>query len=333
MSKPFIIAVSPYHLATREAPAMCALLLADRVITLMPAPESGSDRANFDLALRRSPRFFRYMDRIRWSIPLWNAGVIQSGMGDEDLGAGLRDTCRQATDEAGMWRLRAAFDVSSQDSEHGFLDRVCSDLLKGGPDPSISIPIAARVDEFAHKHDVPVARSAPVSVVQRAESMLQRRRGVFSMPIVTQVSGARLLELRDRLSGPLGALRGALRSVVGGADADSGSMREVGCASRDLAAEFERARAGVLSGDDETGTRIMTSYASVSIVDVPIDVVFRASAQALRGRAREKHVAASASRRGGPRSPVSESAGEVCSAASGTVVGLVVKELRLSPSG
>ena len=36
-----LIAVSPYHMTTREPAAMAALLLASRVVTILPTPEVG----------------------------------------------------------------------------------------------------------------------------------------------------------------------------------------------------------------------------------------------------------------------------------------------------
>ena len=39
------IVISPYHLTTREAPAMAALLLADEVATLLPAGPRGGRSA------------------------------------------------------------------------------------------------------------------------------------------------------------------------------------------------------------------------------------------------------------------------------------------------
>lgn len=53
-----ILAVSPYHLTTREAPAMLSLLLAERVVTLLPSPlghgDAASDRHRSDHSLNAS---------------------------------------------------------------------------------------------------------------------------------------------------------------------------------------------------------------------------------------------------------------------------------------
>jgi hypothetical protein len=48
---------------------------------------------------------------------------------------------------------------------------VAADLLKGGPDPAITVPLAAGIDQFAMRHGAAVARSSPFSIARR-----QRRR-------------------------------------------------------------------------------------------------------------------------------------------------------------
>lgn len=327
MSNPLVIAVSPYHLATCEAPALCALLLADQVVTLMPGPESGSDRPSFDLAVRRSPRFIRFMERIRWSVPLWNAGVIAGEWFEEELAAGLREVCTRAADDDAMLGMRKLFDAASREGEYEFLDHVCTDLLKGGPDPAVSIPIAACVDEFAARHGIPVARSTASSVAQRAEAMMHRRRYSFAMPILAQASGRRILGVRERLCHELDALRSVLvRSLDSEQESsgERGGADEVAEAARTLTTKFEEARKDLIRGDDDSGLRVRSEYVSVSVVKAPSDAVFRSSTNALRNGA----VARGGN---GSRHATAQAAG-VTTPASRHLSALVIKPLNLRPS-
>jgi hypothetical protein len=61
-----LVAVSPYHLTTREPAAIAALLLADRVVTLLPGP----DRRGAELAAERLPHYLDFVLTWEWSVPL-----------------------------------------------------------------------------------------------------------------------------------------------------------------------------------------------------------------------------------------------------------------------
>jgi len=306
------IAISPYHLATREVPALCSLLLADQAVTLMPTPASGSSTDDLDAAVKQSPRFLRFMERIRWSVPLWRAGILSGDYSSENIVDGLGAVYSRVMEGEDLGPLRRIFTGIASATEHELLDKISGDLLKGGPDPAVNIPINACVDEFASRHSILVARAAPTSLAQRAESYLYERRFAFAMPVLTQASGRRLLELRDHLRPTLATLRAAILSAV--ADeagvavvtrAESNGRQErtaaapsVTDAARRLSLDFESARGDLLSGDDDEGTRIMHAYASVTAVRVPSDAVLRSSLLALRSASLAKPIMAGASPKG-----------------------------------
>ena len=50
-----VAVVSPYHLTTREAPALAALLFADRVVTIRPTPLGGESRSEVCRAMDLAP--------------------------------------------------------------------------------------------------------------------------------------------------------------------------------------------------------------------------------------------------------------------------------------
>lgn len=96
------MAIGPSLLSTRETPAIAALVLADRVVTLLPEPsgssggptgsgkpggnerraageESGDSRDSVRAAIDAAPSYLRLMESWRWSAPLWKSGVLGRG--------------------------------------------------------------------------------------------------------------------------------------------------------------------------------------------------------------------------------------------------------------
>src|SRR5262245_35688305 len=100
-----IIAVSPYHLTTREAPAMAALLLGERVVTMLPAPAQ-ADAAVAQQAAGRVPAYREFMRTWAWTAPLWEAGVIVSDLDGEGILADMRAVSGQVAREPHLAPLR-----------------------------------------------------------------------------------------------------------------------------------------------------------------------------------------------------------------------------------
>lgn len=289
---PLIIAVSPYHLVTQEVPALGALLLADRVTTLMPEPGPGTSREDVAGAIKRSPRFLRFMERIRWSVPLWNGGVIAPGMDDRSVADGLSETYQEIAGQSGLGPLGPMILRAAAARPDEFLDHLCGDLLKGGPDPAFCVPLNACLDSFAARHELAVARAAPSSVSQRTESLLLRRHFAFVMPMLRQASGHRILRLRQELGPELGRLRASLAAAI-----DCSRRAEtprldprlafaLDDAAKALAARFEELKSVVATGDDDEGRRIVDGYVSVTILTAPADAAVRSSAHAARSTGR-----------------------------------------------
>ena len=77
------VAVSPYHLTTREPPAMAALLLAGAVITMVPAPPSARrgltvDRDAARGAAGEAPGYADLLESWRWAAELFRERVAVS---------------------------------------------------------------------------------------------------------------------------------------------------------------------------------------------------------------------------------------------------------------
>ena len=166
------VAVSPYHLTTREAPAMAALLLADRVFTMLPTPldEQGAESAQG--ATCRVPEYLAFMKSWAWTAPLWKRGVIFASFNGEPSIAEMHDVSARISEVDDLAPLRPFLRTALYEDERSYLGAVAADMLKGGPDPGISVPVSAGIDRFATRHGLIVARSNPTSIVQLAEASL-----------------------------------------------------------------------------------------------------------------------------------------------------------------
>lgn len=195
--------VSPYHLTSREPAALASLLLAEQVVTMLPgvigrhgglAGETARETA------ARVPRYREFVESWAWCTPLWDRGVLRSehrgALPSDDL---WRVVQHMQTDPA--WAgLRSFFHHEQYPDEATYLSAIAADLLKGGPDPGLSLPVAAGLDRFAARHGIVVVRSRPISVAQQEE--LRAARTVFSvaLPSLLQASAHRILHWRDVLA-------------------------------------------------------------------------------------------------------------------------------------
>src|SRR5262249_36163747 len=112
------LAVSPYHLCTREVPAMAALTFGSSVVTLLPKPSGGSSREAVREAAQRAPHYLRLMESWRWSGPAWEAGVISGLTDGEDCAdelPGVYESIRAATGRDALRALTGAAEARATD--------------------------------------------------------------------------------------------------------------------------------------------------------------------------------------------------------------------------
>lgn len=282
------VALSPYHLTTREPPAMAALLLADQVVTLLPAPFESPDSRSAKQAARRSPYYSEFMKSWAWSVPLWQRGILISQLAGDDAARDMREMAQRITRDERFLPLRSLMKHQLFDSEHDYLDAIGADLLKGGPDPGITVPLAAGLDRFAARHQIFVARAAPTSVAQKAESRLARNVFAIAVPVLLQASADRILFARDSLEPELVALRRAITAIARATaeemqDASDSLMQAVAA----YAQAFDREEAQLTEPDDDE-IRVITGPAVVTAVAMPSDAVLRSSLDAVAVMARTK---------------------------------------------
>lgn len=277
--------VSPYHLTSREAPALAALQLADFVVTLLPAPMHGRAGATVDAdrttaAAVEAPRYAELMDSWAWSAPLFREGVLGSAFAGEDAADDARHACDRIEDEPWLAGLRPLVRPELFDDDRTYLAAVARDVLKGGPDPALSIPLAAGLDAFAARHALMVARGAPASFVQKAEARLARRRASVVLPALVQASAERLLLARALLDDALVPLREGLGDLA----ASEGAPAELARAAERYADAFASEREDLLAppgpNDDLDEVRPVEGTIALSVVDLPPDAVFTSSVSA-----------------------------------------------------
>lgn len=291
-----LFAVSPYHITTREPAALAAFLLARGVVTLLPAPGgSGGDSTAGGNGSRRDrareaavsvPRYLEFMESWRWTVPLWEAGVVAAGLGGEDAVGDVRAVCESIEGDERFSRLRVFSKPELWETEEGYLEAVARDVLKGGPDPAITVPLAAGMDRFAARHGLVVARSAAISVVQKAEERLGRRVFAVAAPVLLQASAERLVAARVMLEAELDDMRGAMEDVAAlEATAANGEMDEamsaLAQAARAYAAAFEESREALLKVEDEDELHVVAGMVSLTGMVLPCDAVLRSSMTAL----------------------------------------------------
>lgn len=280
------MAVSPYHLTTREAPAVAALQLAESVVTLLPAPATGRTREDVETAVRKSPRYLRMLDSWRWTMPLWHEGVITSAHAEQEIADDLRLSYDRIGADDDFAPLRPLTRHASDAKPEHFLDLLSGDILKGGPDPGLNIPVSAAIDGFACRHDLVVARAAATSIAQRAETRLGTRAFGVAVPVLLHASARLILRVRDELSDELNELRGAISGACKtAADCDrldENSSTRLTLAARRYTAAFEKLRARLEGKDDDEGVRITTGYVSLVGMVLPIDVAMRSGLAAVR---------------------------------------------------
>ncbi len=284
------LAVSPYHLCTREAPVMLAVALGGSVTTLMPEPPSGASREAVGDAVIGAPRYLRLLQSWKWSGPLWSAGVLKRGAGGHACGDLLAETYRELREEDRWASLRAVTGGPHryEAGTLGALDALAGDMLRGGPDPGFNIPVTATLDRFASRHGLAVVRGTTASVAQRAELRMGARVAAFGIPVLLRAGGQRVLAMREDLREPLDRLRAAISQAAGqgevGADrgADRGGADQVGACARAYGAAFEAWAATGAAGDDENGERVTTGYVGVQAMMLPADAALRSGVAAIR---------------------------------------------------
>ncbi len=267
---------------------MAALLLAERVVTFIPSPLSGSDNESLGRAVELSPSYLRFMDSWRWSMPLWESGVVSAAFRNADASGDIRHVCSALTSDDRFTPLRALMHEDLFEDEKRYLDAVSHDLLKGGPDPGVSLPVSAALDRFGCRNSLVVMRAHPTSVAQRAEEKLSKRLFTIAIPAVVQADAARLAIYRKELSEPLADLRKAISEAARESyrdveePLDRETLAEIDHASRAYAMEFDALREDMATDARDDEVRLIDATVTLSMTAAPVDAVLRSGLTAMR---------------------------------------------------
>ena len=287
--------VSPYHFTTREAPVMAAVLLADRVYTLLPSPH-GAGAGAARTAADRVPEYLDMIRSWRWSQPLWEAGVVAPSVDPmANPAAEMASAWRRLTTDPACADLGPLMRLDLFGSEEDYLQAVARDVLRAGPDPGVSVPVMLGLDRYAARHALTVVRPEPTSVVQRAEQRLsvERDRLALVVPVLLQADADSIVIARELLEPELEALRVAMDAAFEGLLArpvrttGPGPERSAWCErAREAATRygeaFDEHLPEIVACQDEDEPALLRGLVSVTLSTLPVDVVLHASAMATR---------------------------------------------------
>lgn len=278
------IVISPYHLTTREPAAMVGLQIAGHAVTLLLAPIC--DRVgvavgpgSFRRVVERSPAYRRFIGSWGWARALFDEGVVGSVIDGADPIDDVLGVCARIASDESLGALVRFMRPGLFEDDGVYLNAASADVLKAGPDPGVSVPIAAGLDEFAAARGLVVARSAPVSVAQKAEARLGRRVFRVTIPALVQGSADRVLLVRALLDDARRGLSSAIASAFEtGADPAAAAGR--------YAEQFEAEREEICSPParhEADEVRVIAGEVSIEGVVMPADAVLRSSVSAAGG--------------------------------------------------
>ncbi|MEM1071220.1 MAG: hypothetical protein AAGB48_02785 [Planctomycetota bacterium] len=269
-----IVCLSPYALTAQHPSAMLALLLADHVRTVLPAPGNHGSLAALGEAVAVTPIYGTLLEAWSWSIPLWHAGVIDAQSSGSDAAAAVRRCESMIESEDAFAPLRPLVPGVHSRDDDAMLGHFAADLLKSGPDPAFGIPVAAGLDRLAAEQGFIAAREGPSSLASRAESAMLRPIVRIAIPYLSQASGQRLLAVRADLADELDALRDATEAWRPDA---------IRAAAETYQAAFSRQEPDLTRSVDPDEPRVLAGVARLTLGELPVDAVLAACANTIRG--------------------------------------------------
>jgi hypothetical protein len=290
------IALSPYHLTSREPAAMLALALARRVVTLIPTPtDDAGGLAGFSATqvAKAVPSYRQFVESWAWSTPLWDDSVLTASCRGQTAVDDMWAVTQHIEHEANLLTLRHFLKHDSFADPASYLHAVAADLLKGGPDPGILLPVVAGLDRFATRMNLLVARSRPQSLAQQAELRLAQSLCSFAMPIFVQASADRVLHYREELRSELANMRETLASIAKeatdarvAASGESGpfvsrdNLADMHDASAQLQDRYNASAATLRDGSEDDDVRLIEGLVTISVVRLPWDAALTSSVNA-----------------------------------------------------
>lgn len=255
------LVVSPYSLCSRDAAAMSAMLLAGQALTYLP--RSLEPAAVSRDVVMGSIGFRRVMSAVAWATPMLEQGVLATSIEGEDGAEDFARARRRIGGEPALSSLRRFVETRAEPDPQLAIERLARDLTRDGPDPSISVPLAAALDALAERHAYAVLRVDGPSLAQRAERAREHMLFGCSVPALVQASPERVLETRRRLEPELESLRAACEACLDGF-AEEVAVRD---AATDFANAYDRSREHI-ERPEEDDTDPMVRSAEIVLTGV-----------------------------------------------------------------
>ncbi|MEM1329099.1 MAG: hypothetical protein AAGG07_00915 [Planctomycetota bacterium] len=296
------VAINPYHLTRREPAAMASVLLADRCATLIPGDGEDRSRDELEQAAQDTPVYAELVRQWGWTAELFRAGVLCPA---PSAAACVRSAAESIEADERLAALRPLMKGAMHVDDGAYLRALAEDMIKGGPDPALMLPVAAGLDRFAREIGAFSVRSDGTSLAQRTEARLATKLFAIGVPVLLQASAERVLEARDELSTELDELRDALVQMANTAQdaieldgldaagvraACAGSRADLNTAARAYSSAFDTVREELTRPEDPDtdleGMRVIASSVTMTAVTLPGDAVLRSSASAARSLTR-----------------------------------------------
>ncbi len=288
------LVLAPYDLLPPSIEASLALTLASEsggVVTLAPAPLEGDSPESLREAGAKTPRFLRLLDAWRWSAPLWRAGLLRGRHLDHLPLDEIRAACARLAHDPAAASLRPYARRRLFSDPDAYLDSLSRDLLRGGGDPAMTLPVRAGFERFAARHALILVRGEPRPHSRRlggrsptASSPLLR----LTIPLLTGEAATSLLALRAMLRPQLDSLRHALASALARAREAGGERllerqrdAEPDRAACAYAEAFREALPGLLDEASRAGEAVRPAEAAFSASVLAAGSTIRAAARAL----------------------------------------------------
>ncbi|MEM8756393.1 MAG: hypothetical protein AAGF47_01250 [Planctomycetota bacterium] len=266
------VALNPYDLTARSEAALAALLLADRVWTVMPSPQRAPSAVDIGRAAMDEPAFAELLNAWSWAMPLFSAGIA-SGAGDvaQDMLAAIRGMLGVIEQNDRFASVRPFMHQALAEPDEVYLRAFCGDLLRSGADPAMALPVSAGIDAAAADYGLLVVRGEACSHATRLEQGMIRELTRVAVPFLSQAGGQRLLAARADLEPSLDAFRDAVNGWRVG---------EIRDASQQLTEAFDTIEAELCRPTDADEPRVLRGQAVVTFGELSADAVLRAGAAA-----------------------------------------------------
>lgn len=287
VAAPPALIISPYELAPPSLGTLAALMLAgdaQGIATLLPAPSELAPGATA-LAPEDSPRLLRLMEHWSWSAPLWRSGLLRSSASGARVLDAVMDACAQIGQDERYADLRPLVGPHLSAGGAAALEALAGDLLRGGGNPTFSVPIGAGLEALAARTGAVLVRDAPRAAAARGHGALGA--GLrFSLPVLKTKSLAALSALRDLARPELEALRAALGAGLSGAACDPPARGGTPIALREAGDRFAQAFGKILprviEAADREGEPARAAEATLIESRVPFGSALGAAVRAVR---------------------------------------------------